>query len=124
MGHTTTWEKDGVYWNIYGILDSAETLSFNEELSDNSRLNELKYFIWDSIDVVEFLIDEDDATLASIFAKLSTQYNVKIKGAFIVKDNYIKKLAHEYIENSERLGSSWKFKTFDNIEDARKWIIT
>lgn len=124
MTHTTTWEENGIYWDIYDVLESDEVIEFNEELSDNGRLEELSYFIWEATKVTNINIDKDDANLAAIFSKSINEYNKKMKGAFIVHDSGLQALVQEYINHSDALGSTWTFMLFDNIEDARKWVLT
>lgn len=106
MTHTTTWEENGIYWDIYDVLESDEVIEFNEELSDNGRLEELSYFIWEATKVTNINIDKDDANLAAIFSKSINEYNKKMKGAFIVHDSGLQALVQEYINHSDALGST------------------
>lgn len=124
MAHTTTWENDGIFWDIYDVLESDEIIEFNEELSDHDGLEKLSYFIWDATKVTKINIDKDDANLAAIFSKLINDYNKNMKGAFVVHDSGLQALVKEYINHSDELGSTWAFMLFDNIEDARKWVLT
>ena len=124
MTHITTWENQGVYWDIFDNLNSDEVIEFNEELSDNSRLSTIKYFIWDSTNVTKISIDKDDASLASVFSKLLNQYNGNIKGAFVVTDMNLKALVQEYINSSKEIDATWEFIIFEDIKSAREWVST
>ena len=122
MAHITTWEDNGVHWDVSGELDSDEVVEFNEELSNCRRLTELTYFIWDSSKVTIISADKDDAALASVFGKLISKYNEGIKGAFVASDCHLKALVQEYIDYAKGLDSAWELMLFEDADDARKWV--
>ena len=121
MAHITTWENDSLYWRLNGHVDSKEILSLNEEAVGDARIQQLKYFIIDALDVETFDVNQEDANLSAIFSKTIHTYNDSVKGAFILQNDDIRVLVDEYIRHSHELGSTWAFKTFDNIEEAISW---
>jgi len=122
MTHTTTWEPNGIYWDIFGTLDSKEVIEFNEELSDYPGLEKMSYFIWDSTKVKKINADQDDANLSAMFGNLLSQYNKNVKGAFVINDSTLKILVQTYIQESKKMESTWVFMMFENRDEARKWV--
>lgn len=122
MAHETKWEENGIYMNLYNTVNSEEIFEMNVENSDNPRVDDINYFIWDSSNVKKFEVEEDDANLAAIFNASMESHVKNIKGAYVINDKFIRTLINKYIKNIEKLGSTWTFMIFDNLEDARKWI--
>lgn len=122
MSHTTTWEKHGIYWQFYGIVDAKEYLATDAELYNDPRSDHIKYWIWDGTDIEELAISDMHAELIASADWAATEHNKNVKGAIIATDPGIKNLMEVYIETSMEFESSWQVKIFDNIKDARQWV--
>ncbi len=122
MPHETTWEKKGVYWKFYGIVTVEEVNEANEEAYGNSRFDELKYFIWDGTDIKQLDLTEEDADISAATDRSTVSYKPIMKGALVANKEAIRKFLERYIDTSLEFGSTWGFKLFDCIEDARKWV--
>ena len=122
MPHTTTWEEDGIYWQFYGVVDAKEYFETDAELYNDPRSDHIKYWIWDGANIEELAISDIHAELIAATDWAATEHNQKVKGAMIVKDAGIQNLMELYIKTSKEFESSWQFKIFDNLEEARQWV--
>lgn len=122
MPHKTVWEEKGIYWRFSGPVSSTEVEQANNEMYGNPRFDDIRYFIWDMADATAPEITVDVAEDAAATDRGASLTNAQIKGALISSNNYIDKLIQHYIKTSESMGTPWKLKLFNNLEDARSWV--
>jgi len=122
MPHTTTWEKDGIWWQFHGTVDAKEFIEADAELYNDPRFDRIKYWIWDGTHIEELAIDEVHAELIAATDWAATEYNKEIKGAMIAKDKNIQKRIKRYLEVSMEFESTWQLRVFENLEEARQWV--
>ena len=122
MPHTTTWEKDGIYWKAYGTVTAQEINDAHAQLYSAPRPDRIKYWIWDGAEVDALIISDIRTELVAGYDWAASENNKSIKAAFIATDANILRVIKLYIRISMALESTWEFKIFDNIEDARQWV--
>jgi len=122
MPHTTTWEKDGIHWQFYGVVDEKEYFETDVELYNDPRSDHIKYWIWDATDIKKLAVDKIHAELIAASDWAATEHNHGVKGAMVAPNNDIRSLMELYIKTSSEFESRWQFKIFGNIEDARQWV--
>jgi len=122
MPHSTSWEKHGIYWQFSGTVSVKEYFATDAELYNDSRSDQIKYWIWDGTNIEELAISDIHAELAAAADWAATQYNHSVKAALIASDKHIKELMEGYIELSKEFESPWEFKIFETIEEARQWV--
>ena len=122
MSYTTTWEDNGILWQLSGIVSSQEIFEFTNTFYADPRSDDIKYQIVDCSCIEKFdLGDETMREVASLDAAASlTIKNIKV--ALVGKAEHVKKINQEYSENFQSFSSNWIIKIFDDIDSARLWI--
>ena len=123
MSYETTWEEKGICWTYSGTLTSREILASNIEFYSDARSDNASYEIVDLINIKGINFDENTMQeLAAVdHAQSVSTENLKI--AFVCNSSEIMEFIEEYIKQSLQLQSTWSFRTFDNINDARAWAL-
>jgi hypothetical protein len=118
----TTWESHGILWKYHGEVTGDEIDTVNSRFFKDERRFDVGYQIIDASGVTGTDWNARDAHL--IAAKdFGVQQEVQdLKLAFIATEPAFSALVDEYIAISERLETTWEFRRFDTIEDARKWV--
>jgi hypothetical protein len=122
MPHQTLWENKGIYWRFSGVVTLDEQELADGEMYGDPRFDELEYFIWDGTDIDKVDYHETEADEPAAIDKVSSVYKPNLKGALIAKTESVKLVVQRYIKTSIELGSSWEFKMFDSLEQAREWL--
>jgi hypothetical protein len=118
----TTWESHGILWEYHGEVTGDEIDTVNSRFFKDERRFDVDYQIIDASRVTGTDWNARDAHL--IAAKdFGVQQEVQdLKLAFIATEPAFSALVDEYIAISERLDTTWEFRRFDTVEDARKWV--
>ena len=122
MPCNTTWEPHGIYWEYYGEVTGEEIDTVNSRFFRDERRFDVDYQIIDASRVTGTDWNARDAHLiaAKDFGVQQEVQNLKL--AFIATEPAFSALVDEYIAISERLETTWEFRRFDSVEDARKWV--
>ena len=122
MAYEVTWSDKIFYARFFGNLTAEEITAANNSFFTDERSFRIKAQVFDFSEVENFVRESlDPKNFAAIDIGINT-YIQEIKGALVVRDNELEDLCREYIAVSQKLGSSWSFGLFDNLEDAKKWI--
>lgn len=118
----TTWEAHGILWEYHGEVTGDEVDTVNSRFFRDERRHDVDYQIIDASGVTGTDWNARDAHL--IAAKdFGVQREVQdLKLAFIVTEAAFSALVDEYIAISERLDTTWEFRRFDTVEQAREWV--
>jgi hypothetical protein len=118
----TTWESHGILWEYHGEVTGDEIDTVNSRFFKDERRFDVDYQIIDATGVTGTDWNARDAHL--IAAKdFGVQQEVEdLKLAFIVEEESFAALVDEYIQISERLDTTWEFRRFPTVEEARKWV--
>lgn len=120
MPYKINWEEEGVYVKWSELTTANENIRLNGEIYGYEKFDTIKYLISDILDS-EF--PEYTEKEIRIIAKLDAQasiWNKNLKIAHITKKQAFIDLIKSYEDQMHESG--WKFMTFDNLEDARKWL--
>lgn len=118
----TTWEPHGILWEYSGEVTGDEVDTVNSRFFRDERRHDVDYQIIDASRVTGTDWSARDAHL--IAAKdFGVQREVQdLKLAFIATEPAFSALVDEYIAISERLDTTWEFRRFDTVEEARAWV--
>lgn len=118
----TTWEPHGILWEYSGEVTGDEIDTVNSRFFRDERRFDVDYQIIDASRVTGTDWNARDAHL--IAAKdFGVQQEVEdLKLAFIVEEESFAALVDEYILISERLETTWEFRRFDTVAEARAWV--
>ncbi|TBW29194.1 hypothetical protein [Gramella sp. KN1008] len=122
MPYKTTWEANGIVWRFYGDVTAEEIEAANDEFYRDERSDISTYQIIDVLEVndVEWT-DMDIKEMAAQDKGASLLLN-RIYVAYISNKEAVTHVLEKYIEISQMLNSSWKFKGFTDMESARDWL--
>ena len=123
MPYEVIWEDRGLYYHHFGVVTGQEITRSIREFYDDPRSSNTKYIIWDASDIDQLLMDEDEVTSAAAYDKGGSSYLQGLRFALVAKDEHARKLSIDYIDICRDLGITWEFKLFDDIEDARSWVL-
>jgi len=122
MPHTTTWEKDGIYWKAYGTVTEQEIYDGDAELFNDPRSDRIKDWIYDGTEVEAFIMPGIHTELIAGSDSAASDIIPNVKAAFIATNDDAIKIIKLYISVSMEFGTTWKFKIFENLKSARLWV--
>lgn len=123
MSYTFIWEDNGLYWKNKGILEARDIIHANSELVSKAEFKHIKYIIWDAVDVDAINVDDDLVEVSTTFAITTNKYNPYVKVAFVAQDEHLRLLIKNYIELTLKNLPDAKQALFDNIGQAREFIL-
>ena len=122
MPYRTIWEKEGIKWEFYNHVTSAEIEEANATFFNDPRSKTAKYQIvhtlgtlsveWKPLDMVELTFHDVAASRSGI----------QLKVAWIANKERIREKIEKYVTMSKILNSEWQFRGFENETEARNWI--
>jgi len=84
--------------------------------------DKMHYIIADFLDADQFDITEEQVEEIAALDRAAAMSNPRMKVAIVASEKHIQQLAALYVDSSQ--GSQWKSKIFDNLEDARQWVLS
>jgi hypothetical protein len=121
MPYETTWEKKGIYWNLYGIVTGNDIEQLTIDVFGDSRFDDIRYVILDGMSIDDFVMSDDqlESVAAQDWAAAITNPNVKI--AVITTHPRLIEVATMF---GNMFGEHpWKISVHENIEEARRWCL-
>ena len=119
MPYKLYWENKGVYIYWFGKVTYEESLKANGEIYGHPKFDHITYQLSDILEADTSLFTPKEVKVIGHLDMKSSIWNKKLKIAHIVTDPEFIALIDIYEKQME--GSGWKFKTFNNLEDARLW---
>lgn len=123
MSFETTWEEEGVCWTYTGTLTSRAILASNVEFYSDPRSDSASYQIVDLLNITQVDLDETTMEKLSAIDYAQSKSTGNIKVAFVCNYPEMIDFIKKYIKQSMQLHSNWSFRIFDNINDARAWVL-
>lgn len=122
MAYRTIWETNGILWEFSGTVSFEEVSSATSEMYNSFRFDDLKYFIWDGTNIDAFDLSYHHIEIRAAIANASSSYKRDLKGVFISNSQIVRERLTYYIQKSRELNSTWDFKLFSTVEEARIWL--
>ncbi len=122
MPYETTWEQEGCYQRYSGRVSEEDRRRAGGEIMGDARFTYIKYWIVDSLEIEEYLLNKDDAFTAAAFDLGEGYTNSKILMVFVATNTDHRDNILHFTKLLETGQSPWKVKLFDDIESARYWI--
>ena len=122
MPYTTTWNNEGVYWKLTGVVTEEEVEQANGEMYGDGRFDSLKYSIWDTSNVERFDMSLEDIDISAETDFSTTRYVNNFKVALISNNAHTQDFCQRYIDISQALKSPWEFEIFNQLKVARGWV--
>lgn len=121
MPYESTWSLTGVYWRYYGVVSYQEIQAQNWEFYSNPKSDTTKYVLIDALEVTGLDWPQDEIKKIAAFDVGGSSTIKNLKMAFVSdSEDVINKIA-EYVEILIRQNTSWQFKLFETIREARQW---
>ncbi|MET0015021.1 MAG: hypothetical protein ABW088_15320 [Sedimenticola sp.] len=121
MPYQHRWINKGLYLHNYGILTTGELIKEQQETYNNPKIDDIKYIIFDALNVDQFLINHHDVEHLAAVDEGASSYLKHIKMALVADDEQINKFFEQYIAIARYLESPWKFKIFSTSREAEEW---
>ncbi|MAT97040.1 MAG: hypothetical protein CL608_07855 [Anaerolineaceae bacterium] len=122
MPYQTTWEKHGIMWEFFGDVTAQEIEEANDEFYRDGRSDTAKYQIIDALRVTSVEWSERDIKMIAAYDIGAARVIKNLKVAFVVVDKEFTDKLEKYMDISRKLNSSWQFKGFQDMNNARAWI--
>ena len=121
MPYTIDWAGDHTMLEFSGKVTYQELRDVGAAHYGDSRFDEIRYIILDFTGADLSQISLDKPTILASLDSAAVTYKTELKMAFVVHDEYQRRLCEKYIEDSIGFGSSWLHQVVSSVEDARKW---
>lgn len=122
MPYTTQWESKGIVWKFYGDVTATEISNANDEFYSNPQSDKAKYQIIDALQVTTVEWSELNIKKTAAYDIGANRVIKDLKVAYVADNDEIISKLENYIEISRHLNSSWQFKGFHEMDDAREWV--
>lgn len=121
MPYTNNWEKEGLYRQFTGNIGGDEILESNFELHTSPNFETIKYIINDFRGITGHSINSTHTKIYALTDNIISNTKGELSIALIVTQAPLLVLAELYRE--QMTGKLFTCEIFQNVEDARKWIV-
>ncbi len=122
MPYRTIWEKEGIKWEFYNHVTSAEIEEANATFFNDPRSRTSKYQIVHTLETLSVEWKPLDMVEVTFHDVAASRSGLQLKVAWIAAKDHIRQKIEKYVTMSKILNSEWQFRGFDNEIDARIWI--
>lgn len=122
MPYKTKWQDNGIVWSFYGQVTAEEIETANYEFYTDERSDEAKYQIINALEVTTVEWNELKIKEMAAQDKGASFLLNRLKVAYVSNNRKVTSVLEKYIEISRMLNSSWKFKGFNELKPAIKWV--
>ena len=120
MAYEITWEERGVYCKFSGTVSGDDVKHCNNDIYGDERFDNIKYQIFDMLDVAKLSIEAIDARIAAACDCSAAVTNPNVKCALVATDEKAHTLSRAY--QIGVLTSPWEGRSFTTIKDAYDWL--
>lgn len=121
MAYTLTWTSKGTIVAFSGKVTFDEITNSNDEHYGDERFDKIAYMLYDFSNADISGINMGEPRVFAAIDSAADIYKKNMKVALVGNGERTLSLFREYIEFSQRLGSSWTFAILDRFEDAINW---
>jgi hypothetical protein len=119
MSFEILWEPHGAIKRFWGHVSGPEFLAAHSAISQDERLDNIRYVINDFTDATSHSISEEQIVTYYVDRQSIAAYMPSIRGAFVAKTPAMTGLS-EMI--NARFATNHRTRVFSSVEDARKWL--
>jgi len=120
MTFNIKWNRNGVYLQFRGVVSSQDLIDANNYVISNAKFEQIKYQIFDFLQIDDFNITSYDMTIIGTMDKSQSEFKSEMKVAVLTQDRYVRDLTNEY--NQLMAGSHWITQIFPDLESAKNWV--
>ena len=120
MAYRIKWEERGVYCKFSGTVSGGELIQCNNDIYGDERFDNIKYQIFDMLDVTELTIETIDVRKAAACDCAAAITNPNVKCALVAFDKNAHSLSELYQSGIAK--SPWDGRSFRTIKEARSWL--
>ena len=121
MPHQIIWEPGGVHRKFSGNLTASEVMLSLTTMSSDPRFDDVRYSIANYLDVDRYEADRDTLTSMSATHFGAYQSNPRIVTAAVMDKDEVRDV---FLRFQAAYGSPYPLRIFDNLPDARTWIVS
>ena len=120
MNFKITWIDCNIVVEFFNELNIDQLIQVSNIIYGDSRLDEMKYQIFDFTKVSNVNLTSKEVAIISALDTGATNWNKSVKVASIATDSYMKQMINEYTKGMQ--DTKWESMTFENIIEAKKWV--
>ena len=124
MSYKHQWEDEGVHVIYFDELKSEDIIKSNSVLVGNPKYNKIKYILSDFENITSAGVSDVDVEVSKLFAVNSSDYNKNVRVALISSNKMLQALIEQYINKTLVDIPGAQQKLFDNLSEARQWVLT
>ena len=117
------WISKGAISTFEGELTLDCVKRSDLEVLNNVRFQNCEFVIYDMLGAEFSGLDLADSHELAFTDAIRSFDKPKLKMVLIVDNELSVFFAEEYIRETKKLYSAWEFKVFDNIDDAKAWVL-
>ncbi|WP_431159378.1 hypothetical protein [Winogradskyella poriferorum] len=119
MPYRFDWNKESALVTFHGEVTYADIESADEALFNDPRFDNLDFIVYDLLTIDDLDVTDHNLQVTSAINSSASQWNRKLKMAFVAKDGYVLEAVERFIELMQK--SNWKIRVFGSLKDAFKW---
>ena len=122
MPYEINWEKNGVLVRFWDAFDYNANIKANIDLYKDPRSKYLTYAIWDTSNVTESSLTEDEIIVIAGQDGKESLHMPKIKKALFAPDKNIHSMCEQYCAHCQSWQMGWEFMVSDSMKSIRTWV--
>ncbi len=122
MPYKIQWFSNGVIMEFHGIVSTAEVEDANEDFFSDDRSDTMEYQIIDAIMVTSVELNDFNIEEVAALDRGASILLPNLRLAYVATNMQVVTTLEKYVEISKRLNSTWKFKGFRELCQAKKWV--
>ena len=124
MAYEIDWKEKGTVFSFSGKLTIEQINEANAVVYGDARFDAHDYTIWDFLDS-----DWSSVTADEILVPAGTDWAASLSVprytvVLVVVEPKAVGLCQQYIDATQRMGSTWRFHIADSMDDAIEWLST
>jgi hypothetical protein len=116
------WLSSGTIVHFRGTVYIDEINAVKSSLYDNSNFQSHQYSIFDYTEA-HMCINSEEMNFPAATDKGASRYLPNFLMAMVAKEQKTIEICNTYIEVSKQLNSPWTFGLFENLNDAKSWVV-
>lgn len=119
MSFKLNWINNNIVITFHDELNSEQLHEADNAIYGDARFDNMKYQIFDFTHVTKINLSHAEVEIISVLDKNATRWNNSVKVASVTSNNYMREMVDIYTKGMRE--TNWISKTFDTIEQAKKW---
>ena len=120
MPYRFYWNKENALVTFNGNVTYADIESADEALFNDPRFDNLDFIVYDLLTIDGLDVTDHNLQVTSAINYSASQWNKKLKMAFIAKEEYVVNAIERFIELMHN--SNWEIRIFRSLDVVIEWV--